>query len=329
VVKDSTTAAFRTKRAVIVALTANILIALMKFTVAIFINSSALLAEGFHSLADTSNQAFLLLGLKLSTRPPDRSHPFGYGKERYFWAFVVSISIFIIGAVFSIHEGISQILHPEPLKHQGWGYLVVALSFLFDGYSWRIAFRALKGTIKRRGVFRTIRESKAPAIFIIFLEDSAALFGLSIALAGILLASVTENPVFDGAASVIIGIILAFVALLLFYETKSLLIGEGVSETDLRKIRSCIATVPEVKEVVNILTMHLGPEDILVNLDINFVDDLSTDQVEEAIDKVERVIQEQLPAVKKIFVEPESIKRIPRRKKRRIKRGASKGKSSR
>jgi cation diffusion facilitator family transporter len=319
--------AVKTKRAVIVALTANILIALMKFAVAIFINSSALLAEGFHSLADTTNQAFLLLGIKLSTRPPDRSHPFGYSMERYFWAFVVSISIFIIGAVFSIHEGITKILHPEPLKNQGWGYLVIALSFFLDGYSWRIAFRTLKGTIRRRGIFKTIRESKIPAIFIIFLEDSAAIFGLSIALAGILLTSLTANPVFDGAASIIIGVILALVAFVLFYETKSLLIGEGVSETDLRKIKTGIATVPEVKEVVNILTMHLGPEDILVNLDINFEDDLSTDQVEEAIDKVERAIQEQLPAVKKIFVEPESIKRIPpRRKKKRIKRSASKGK---
>ena len=310
----------KTKRAVIAALTANILIALMKFAVAIFINSSALLAEGFHSLADTTNQAFLLLGIRLSNRPADRRHPFGYGKERYFWAFVVSISIFIIGAVFSVHEGITKILHPEPLRNQWWGYLVIALSAVFDGYSWSIAFRALKGTFKRRGVFRTIRESKIPAIFIIFLEDSAALFGLSIALGGIILASLTANPVFDGAASIIIGVILALVALVLFYETKSLLIGEGVSETDLRKIRTGIATVPEVKEVVNILTMHLGPEDILVNLDINFVDDLSTDQVEEAIDKVERAIQEQLPAVKKIFVEPESIKKTTKGRRKRRKR---------
>ena len=320
-VEDSTTAAFRTKRAVIVALTANCLIALMKFTVAIVINSSALLAEGFHSLADTSNQAFLLLGLKLSIRPPDRSHPFGYGKERYLWAFVVSLSVFIIGAVFSVHEGITKILHPEPLRHPGWGYLVLALSFFCDGYSWRIAFRELKGTIKRRGVFRTIRESKTPAIFIIFLEDSAAIFGLSVALGGILLTSFTGNPVFDGAASIIIGIILSLVALMLFYETKSLLIGEGVSQADLRKIKAAITAVPEVKEVVNILTMHLGPEDILVNIDINFANGLSTDQVEEAIDKVERGIQEQLPAVKKIFVEAESLKKkTPKGRKMRRKR---------
>lgn len=314
-VKDST-AAFRTRRAVIAALTANIAIALMKFTVAVFVNSSALLAEGFHSLADTSNQAFLLLGIKLSARPADRSHPFGYSKERYFWAFVVSLSIFVIGAVFSVNEGITKILHPEPLRHAAWGYLVLALSFLFDSYSWRIAFRELKGIIKRRGLLRAIRESKAPALFIIFLEDSAAVFGLSIAFGGILLSSLTGNSVFDGAASIIIGMILALVALVLFYETKSLLIGEGVSEADLRKIKAAIATVPEVKEVVNILTMHLGPEDILVNLDINFANGLTTDQVEEAIDKVERKIQRELPAVTRIFVEAESLRQIPQRKKR-------------
>jgi cation diffusion facilitator family transporter len=314
------TLAFRTKRAVIVALTANILIALMKFIVAVFINSSALLAEGFHSLADTINQAFLLLGIRLGARPADRSHPFGHGKERYLWSFVVSLSLFIIGAVFSIHEGFTKILHPEPLRRAVWGYLVLTLSFLLDGFSWRIAFRELRGTMKQRGVFRTIRESKAPALFIIFMEDSAAIFGLAIAFGGILLTSLTGNPVFDGAASVIIGIILSLVALLLFYETKSLLIGEGVSAIDLRKIKAAIAKVPEVREVVNILTMHLGPEDILVNLDINFANGLSTDQVEEAIDKVEREIRKELPAVKKIFVEAESLKRITKKKQRGTKR---------
>jgi cation diffusion facilitator family transporter len=320
VVADSTTAAFRTKRAIIAALTANCVIALMKFTAAVIVNSSALLAEGFHSLADTGNQAFLLLGIRLSARPPDRSHPFGHGKERYFWAFVVSLFIFIIGAVFSVNKGITKVLHLEPLRHPYWGYLVLALSFIFDGYSWRIAFQELKQTIKRRGLFRTIRESKAPAIPIILLEDSAALIGLAVALGGILFTCLTENPVFDGVASIIIGVILAVVAFVLFYETKSLLIGEGVSAADLRKIRAAIANVPEVKEVVNILTMHLGPEDILVNLDINFANALSTDQVEEAIDKVEREIQKELPAVKKIFVEAESLKKNPRRRITRARR---------
>ena len=287
----------------------------MKLTAAIFVNSSALLAEGFHSLADTGNQAFLLLGIRLSAKPADRRHPFGHARERYFWAFVVSLAIFIIGAVLSVREGITKILQPEPLRQPGWGFLVLALSFFFDGYSWRIAFRELRVTFKRRGVFRALRESKAPAIFIIFLEDSAAIFGLSIALGGILLTFLTGHPVFDGAASIIIGIILALVALVLFYETKSLLIGEGVSEADLRKIKAAIATVPEVKELMNVLTMHLGPEDILVNLDINFANGLSTDQVEEAIDKVEHAIRKELPAVKKIFVEAESLKKRPKRRR--------------
>jgi divalent metal cation (Fe/Co/Zn/Cd) transporter len=284
VVENSRTSAFRTKKAVIAALAANIIIALMKFTAAIFVNSAALLAEGFHSLADTVNQAFLLLGIRLSTKPADSRHPFGHARERYLWAFVVS------------------------------------LSFFFDTYSWRIAFREMRTTIKRRGIFRAVRESKAPAIFIIFLEDSAAIFGLCIALGGIFLTYLTGHSVFDGVASIIIGIILALVALVLFYETKSLLIGEGVSNADLKKIKEAIATVPEVKEVVNILTMHLGPEDILVNLDINFANGLSTDQVEQAIDKVEQAIRKELPAVKKISVEAESLKGATTRRKMRTRR---------
>jgi cation diffusion facilitator family transporter len=320
VVENSRTSAFRTKKAVIAALAANIIIALMKFTAAIFVNSAALLAEGFHSLADTVNQAFLLLGIRLSTKPADSRHPFGHARERYLWAFVVSLSIFIIGAVLSVHEGITKIRLPEPLRQPGWGILVLALSFFFDTYSWRIAFREMRTTIKRRGIFRAVRESKAPAIFIIFLEDSAAIFGLCIALGGIFLTYLTGHSVFDGVASIIIGIILALVALVLFYETKSLLIGEGVSNADLKKIKEAIATVPEVKEVVNILTMHLGPEDILVNLDINFANGLSTDQVEQAIDKVEQAIRKELPAVKKISVEAESLKGATTRRKMRTRR---------
>jgi cation diffusion facilitator family transporter len=324
VAEDVRATAFRTKKAVIVALLANILIALMKFVVALFINSSALLAEGFHSLADTGNQAFLLLGIRLGNKPADRRHPFGHARERYLWAFVVSLSVFIIGAVLSVNEGITKILHLEPLRQPIWGLLVLCVCLLFDGYSWHIAFREMKGTIKRKGIFRTIRESKSPAIFIIFLEDSAAIFGLGVAFAGILLTSLTKHPLFDGAASIVIGIILALVAFVLFYETKSLLIGEGVSRADMRKIKEAIATVAEVKEVVNVLTMHLGPEEILVNLDINFADGLSTDQVEQAIDKVEQAIRKELPAVKKIFVEAESIKgAMPRRRIKGTRKGRS------
>ena len=311
---DPDTSSLRIKRAVWAALVGNGIIALMKFIIAIFTNSSALLAEGFHSVADTGNQAFLLLGFKLSARPPDSGHPFGYGKERYFWPFIVAISMFTIGAVLSINEGISKILNPQPLKNAGLGYLILGLSVLFESYPLYLAFQALKKTIKKRGIIRALRESKTPSIFIVLFEDSAAIFGISIAFFGIFAASLTRNSIYDGVASILIGVTLAIVALFLSYETKSLLIGEGVSDEDFDTIKKVIVTVPEVSEVIDILTMHLGPEDILVNLNINFVDNLTTDEVEEAIDKVERAIQEELPTVKRIFVEAESIRRVPKRR---------------
>lgn len=288
---------------------ANSLIAILKFTVAVLTGSTALLAEGFHSLADTANQLFLLIGLRLSSRPPDLKHPFGYGKEGYFWAFVVSISILVVGATFSIHEGVQKVLQPTPLAHEGWAYLVLLLSGSFEFYAWRAALKELRPSIKKQGVLGAIRESKAPAIFIVFLEDTSAMIGLFIAFWGILLSNLLDNPLFDGVASVIIGALLAAVALLVSYETRSLLIGEGISKEDLQKVRKAIASVPEVQEVMDILTMHLAPDDVLVNLNINFADGLTTDQVEEAIDKVERAVQQALPSVKRIFVEAESLKK--------------------
>jgi len=302
------------RRAVWAALLGNGSIAVMKFIVALLINSSALLAEGFHSVADTGNQALLLLGFKLSAKPSDAEHPFGHGKEGYFWPFVVAISMFTVGAVLSINEGIKKIMYPHPITNARWGYLVLALSFLFESYPLFLAFQVLKGQMKRRGVIRALCESKTPSVFIVLFEDSAALFGICIAFLGIMAASLTHNAIYDGIASIVIGVTLAVVALFLSYETKSLLIGEGVSQENLQKIKRAIATVPEVGEALDILTMHLGPEDILVNLNINFVDDLTTDQVEEAIDKVERAIQAELPAVKRIFVEAESLRRVPRRR---------------
>lgn len=295
-----------TKRAVIAALSANCIIAVTKFAAALSIGSAALLAEGFHSLADTANQAFLLIGIRLSKKPPDRSHPFGHARERYLWAFVVSMSIFVIGALFSIQEGIHKIRHPEPLRHAEWGLLVIAIAFMCESYSWRVAFGQLQPSFKRRGIFKALRASKAPALFIIFMEDSAAILGLFIALSGLLIAWLSGNTTFDGFASILIGCILAAIAILLFIETKSLLIGEGVSTADLRKIKEAIASIPEVKETIDILTMHLGPDEVLVNVDINFADGLSTDQLEAAIDKVEQAIRRALPSVKRIFVEAES-----------------------
>jgi len=299
----------RSSHVVKIALLTNVIIVLMKTGAAIFTGSSALLAEAFHSAADTSNEVLLILGMKLSRRPPDREHPFGYGKEGYFWGFVVSILIFGIGAGLSVFEGIQKILRPHPLSHIWAGYLVLGGSALCDFISWRVAFKEFMPLIKRLGFFGAIKKSKTPAIFIVLLEDTAGLLGVILAFLALSLSQIFENVVFDGLGSIGIGVLLGFVAFLVSRETKSLLIGEAVSEDDLKKIREAIKRVPEVQEVLELLTMHLGPDEVLVNVNVNFVDGLNTDQVEEAIDKVEKAIRSVLPVVKQVFVEAESLRR--------------------
>jgi len=299
----------RSSHVVKIALLTNVIIVLMKTGAAIFTGSSALLAEAFHSAADTSNEVLLILGMKLSRRPPDREHPFGYGKEGYFWGFVVSILIFGIGAGLSVFEGIQKILRPHPLSHIWAGYLVLGVSALCDFLSWRVAFKEFMPLIKRLGFFGAIKKSKTPAIFIVLLEDTAGLLGVILAFLALSLSQIFENVVFDGLGSIGIGVLLGFVAFLVSRETKSLLIGEAVSEDDLQKIREAIKRVPEVQEVLELLTMHLGPDEVLVNVNVNFVDGLNTDQVEEAIDKVEKAIRSVLPVVKQVFVEAESLRR--------------------
>lgn len=296
-------------RVIRLALFANLAIALIKFATAYITDSSALLAEAVHSLADGANQGLLLVGIKLSRRPPDPEHPFGHGKERYFWAFVVSLFIFVLGGVVSVYEGIHRMKDLTPLSRTLWGYGVILSAAFFESLALRAAFANMKPSIRRKGLFWALRESKTPGIFIAFLEDSAALLGLFLAFLGLLLTQITGNPVFDGLASVAIGVLLGFIALFISFETKSLLIGEAVSQEELERIKKAIKSVPEVQEVIDVLTMHLGPDDVLVNLNINFVDGLTTDQVEEAIDKVEKAVQEVVPSVKRIFVEAESPRR--------------------
>jgi cation diffusion facilitator family transporter len=299
----------RSSHVVKIALLTNLIIVVMKIGAALFTGSSALLAEAFHSAADTSNEVLLLLGIRLSRRPPDREHPFGYGKEGYFWGFVVSVLIFGIGAGLSVVEGIYKVLRPQPLSHMGVGYSVLGVSALCDFLSWRVAFKEFKPLIKRLGFFGAIKKSKSPAIFIVLLEDTAGLLGVILAFLALFLSQIFENVIFDGLGSMGIGILLGVVAFLVSRETKSLLIGEAVSEDDLQKIKEAIKRVPEVQEVLELLTMHLGPDEVLVNVNVNFVDGLNTDQVEEAIDKVEKAIRSVLPSVKQVFVEAESLGR--------------------
>jgi cation diffusion facilitator family transporter len=291
---------------VIAALLGNGAIAVTKFVVALVSGSTAMLAEALHSLADTGNQGLLLVGMRLSRRPADAEHPFGYGKERFFWAFVVAMTMFVIGSVVSIWQGITRVLEPHEIEHANLTYVVLGLSALFEAYPWYVALTQLRSVSRGRSLVRTIRESKRPSLVTVFLEDTAALLGLGIAAAGIVLSHVTANPVFDGVASIAIGAVLFCVAAILAYESKSLLIGESVSSDNLRAIEKAVQSVDQVDRILELLTMHLGPDDILVNINVQFKDDLSTDELEQAVDRIEALIRETLPAARRIFIEPDA-----------------------
>jgi cation diffusion facilitator family transporter len=300
------------KKVIYAALFGNSAIAVMKFAVAVFSGSAAMLAEGFHSTADSVNQVMLLIGHKRSARPPDEKHPFGYGKELYFWAFVVAVTIFFVGASLSIYEGVKKIFHPEPIKSLYLSMAVLGISILFEAYPWWIAYSEAKRLKSKKGLSGFLDmavRSKNPTVMVVLFEDSAAMVGLLVAAVGIGLAHMTHMPVFDAGASIVIGVILLVLALFLARETKNLLIGESAGIKDRENIRSAICSVPEVKKCGPVLTMHLGPEDILVNMEVEFVDDLSTDQMEAVIDRMEMDIKKAVPEVSKIFIEAQSLKK--------------------
>ena len=302
------------KKVIYAALFGNSAIAVMKFAVAVFSGSAAMLAEGFHSTADSVNQMMLLIGHKRAARPPDEKHPFGYGKELYFWAFVVAVTIFFVGASLSIYEGVKKIFHPEPIKSLFLSLIVLGISILFEAYPWWIAYSEagrLKSKKGLSGFLDMAVRSKNPTVMVVLFEDTAAMVGLFVAGVGISLAHTTQMPVFDAAASILIGVILLILALFLARETKNLLIGESAGIKDREKIRSAICSVPEVKNCGPILTMHLGPEDILVNMEVEFRDDLSTDQMEAVIDRMEMDIKKAVPEVSKVFIEAQSLKKKP------------------
>jgi len=300
------------KKVIYAALFGNSAIAVMKFIVAVFSGSAAMLAEGFHSTADSVNQMMLLVGHKRASRPPDEKHPFGYGKELYFWAFVVAVTIFFVGATLSIYEGVKKIFHPEPIKSLYLSLVVLGISILFEAYPWWVAYSEAKRLTVKKGIpgfLDMAVRSKNPTVMVVLLEDSAAMMGLFVAALGISLAHLTHMPIFDAAASIIIGAILLVLALFLARETKNLLIGESAGTRDRESIRNIICSDPEVKSCGQLLTMHMGPEDILVNMAVEFIDDLSTDQMEAVIDRIEMEIKKAVPEVSRIFIEAESLKK--------------------
>ncbi len=302
---------------IIAALAANFLIAVAKFTAAAFTHSSAMLAEGVHSLADTINQVLLLLGVKLSTRPADASHPFGYAQERYFWAFIVAISIFTLGAAFSVYEGVNKILHfndpARALKHPMWGVGVLLFGILLEGASWVIAIRAFWQEKGDRSLREALRDSRDPVVITVLFEDSAAMFGLVAALVGLSLSWVTGNMLYDGAASVTVGLVLGGVAFFLARETKAMLLGESVTRADSTRLREIVEGHPTVQRLMVQRTMHLGPEEVLVALKILFKngESLSADDLAIAVDEIEASLQQALPHLKRIWIEPGRNQPVP------------------
>ena len=299
-------------RVILAAMAGNTLVAAAKFAAAALTGSSAMLSEGIHSLVDTGNQALLLYGLKRSRRPADDEFPFGYGKEVYFWSFVVALLIFAAGAGVSVYEGIVHILRPRPVQDPYVSYIVLALAMLFEGAAWLFALREFGRVKGSRGYLEAVHRGKDPSIFLVLFEDSAAMAGLAVAFAGIWLSRALGYPFWDGAASVVIGLILGVTAAWLAYETKGLLIGERADRAVVEGIRRLADELDEIEQVGEVLTLQMGPEYILVNLSVDFADELPADKVEMAVEWLDARIKKKFPLVKRVFVEAEARRGEPR-----------------
>jgi cation diffusion facilitator family transporter len=292
------------------AISANVAIAAIKFVAAAFTGSSAMVSEGIHSIVDTGNGGLLLLGMRRSRKPADADHPFGYGKELYFWTLIVAIVIFAVGGGISAYEGLLHLLHPLPMKEPIWNYVVLGFAIVFEGYSFIVAFKAFKGIKGKQSLWQSIRTSN-PTTYTVLFEDAAALLGLLTAFIGVMLADLLNNPYFDGAASIIIGIILAFVAVVLAYESKGLLVGEAVDPVTLKNIRRLAEADPCVEGVKRALTMHFGPDNILLAMDLRFHKDLSAADVEQSVHRLENTIRKEYQNIRHIFVESDSLAPSP------------------
>jgi cation diffusion facilitator family transporter len=293
------------RKVIYAALAGNSLIAATKFIAAFMTGSSAMLTEGIHSVVDTGNQALLLYGLKRARKPADEQFPFGHGKEVYFWSFIVAILIFAVGAGISIYEGVIHVLHPAVIGNPTVNYVVLGLAVVFEGAAWYFAFVEFTRAKGKWGYVEAIQRGKDPTLFVVLFEDSAAMLGLLVAFAGVSMSQITGLGVFDGMASIIIGMILGGTAIWLAYETKGLLIGESANPQVVAGIRKIVSSSPEVLYVNEVLTMHMGPDFILLNLGVEFADEARAPDLEEAVRRIEGSIKDAYPEVKRIFIEAE------------------------
>ena len=290
------------------AIFANVAIAICKFVAAALTHSSAMLAEAFHSTADTGNELLLLWGMKRSSRPPDALHPYGHGKVLYFYSLLVAVYIFGVGGGLAIHEGISHLKHPQIPTHPAWNYAVLALSAAFDLYSWRISYRTLRSRKDpNESIWDEIIGGKDPTVFTVFLEDSAGLLGILLAFLAIFLGHQFHNPYLDPIASIAIGAVLAVIAIFLGRESGALLVGERTNRARIKCLCDIITADPAVDKVGDLLTMQLGPEQVLLNVNIRFRANLNLQQLESAIDRIESRIRKEQPSVQRIFIEAESL----------------------
>lgn len=291
-------------RTLVIALAANLGIAVSKFVAAAITGSSAMLTEGVHSVVDSTNQLLLMWGRRAAKRAPDRLHPFGYGRELYFWSFVVAVLVFALGAGVSVYEGIIHIANPEPAVSPLWAYAVLLIAFLLEGWSTLEAFREFRAAKGGLSWFQAIRRSKDPPSFIVLLENGAAMAGIIAAAIGLTLALVTGDPFYDGAASVVIGLILGLTAFLLAYESKGLLIGEAADPQLVNDLHALACTVPGVVGVGDVLTVHSSPDQITVMMNVDFDDDIRAGEVEQAVARIEDEAQQRWPQVRRLFVRP-------------------------
>lgn len=291
------------KVAIYGAIGANVAIAATKFVVAGVTGSSAMLSEGIHSAVDTFNGILLLVGLRLSKRPATVEHPFGHGKELYFWSLIVAVLIFGLGGGVSFYEGIQHIRHPEPMRDPTWNYIVLAAAALFEGVSFSIALREFRAQSRGMPFWQALDRSKDPTTYTVLAEDSAALVGLAVAALGIYFSHSLDMPALDGVASVVIGVLLAGVAVFLISQARGLLIGEGIRPETARAIRSMAMEQPSVENVGHVLSMYIGPDEVLVIVDVNFKDDTPTGDAADAIAAIEKQVRARFPMIKRIFIE--------------------------
>jgi cation diffusion facilitator family transporter len=301
--EHSTPVVSRSKKVVYAATAANLGIATTKFIAAGMSGSSAMLSEAIHSVIDTGNQLLLLFGLNRSQRPPDVTHPFGHGKELYFWSLIVAVLLFGVGGGMALYEGIEHTLRPRPLESPFWAYVVLAVAAVFESFSFSVAVRELMRRRGPRTLWLRVHRSKDPSVYTTFYEDLAALAGLVVAFCGVFLGHRYNAPYFDAIASMVIGVILCVVALTLVYESSGLLIGESASSETIESVCRIVESDRAVRTARTPLTMHLGPLDILLNLDVEFEPGISAGEQVAAVARIEDAIRQRHPSIKRIFIE--------------------------